>query len=224
MAARVSRSLLDPVLTQPLRSLYPRLGLPRRLPPEAIVLAGNAAAVGAAVCFALVVGTPWLGLVGAALVAAYHFADVFDGQHARATGQCRNGGELLDHFCDPVSLSCIAAGWAFAADAPLLAVPAVLLIMAKGLLANLTAKLGGDFEVGRFGPTEFKAGLAVLLLAAAVVPAGVLQPALWWGFVGVLAVTAVSFPFELVRSIKAVNRSGVEADTSEWVLAGEPPA
>ncbi len=38
----------------------------------------------------------WGGLLAAAGVAGNHLCDVLDGTHARTTGQCRNGGELLD--------------------------------------------------------------------------------------------------------------------------------
>ena len=216
MPARVTHSLLDPYVTTPARAWYPRLRLPRRLPPEAIVLFGNASAAGAAACLAASPGRPWAGLLGAGLVLLYHFADVFDGQHARATGQCRNGGELLDHFCDPVSLSLLCAGWARAGGAFEWSAAAAILVMGKGLLENLKAKLGANFEVGRFGPTELKFAFAGLLAATAAMPADTARAMLFWTFAAALAVAWLAFPLEIAAAVRAVNRSGHEADTSEW--------
>ena len=115
MPQRVSYSLLDPWFSGPLKALYPRLPIPRRLPPEAIVACGHLAAIAGAVGFALSTRWAWAGVLAAVGVALNHTCDVLDGTHARATGQCRNGGELLDHFVDPLSFSYWAAGLAFGA-------------------------------------------------------------------------------------------------------------
>ena len=215
-AKRISHSLLDPWVTTPLRSLYPSLRLPRRLPPEAIVMGGNAAAAGAAGCFAVALHSPIAAVVGGLLTLLYHAADVFDGQHARATNQCRNGGELLDHLCDPVSLSLLATAWAYAAGLPLLAIPAVLIVMTNGLLENLKAKLGADFEVGRFGPTEMKFAIATLMLLTAVLPLDAAHLMLAWTFRASLAAGAIALPLQVVRAVRVVNASQHRPDVSEW--------
>src|SRR5262245_18109744 len=103
MSQRVSNSLLDPWFTRPLKALYWRLPVPRRLPPEAIVACGHVSAICGAVGFGLSASYGWAGLMAAAGVVLNHACDVMDGTHSRATGQCRNGGELLDHFVDPLS-------------------------------------------------------------------------------------------------------------------------
>jgi archaetidylinositol phosphate synthase len=149
---RVSHSLLDPWLTGPLKRLYPRLSLPRSLPPEAIIGCGHAAAAAGALGFALACQHPWAGLAGAAGVALNHTCDVLDGTHARSTGQCRNGGELLDHFVDPLSFSYWAAGLAYAAQgysswAPWLGVVGVIAIYAMAVLTSIRAKMIGEFTL-----------------------------------------------------------------------------
>ena len=98
MSKRVSYSLLDPWLTFPLKNLYSVKGLPSFIPPECIVLAGHFFALVGAIGFFFSTSYWWGGLLAAFGVALNHWADVWDGTHARNTNQCRNGGELLDHF------------------------------------------------------------------------------------------------------------------------------
>ena len=52
MAKRVSHSLLDPLVTTPLKSIHPRLAIPAWFPPEGIVLVGHLLAIVGAVGFA----------------------------------------------------------------------------------------------------------------------------------------------------------------------------
>lgn len=170
--ARVSHSLLDPWLTAPLKRLYPRLLIPRKFPPEGIVLAGHACAIAGAIGFACSAKWWWGGLVAAAGVALNHFADLMDGTHARATNQCRNGGELLDHFTDPLSFSYWMIGIALAAGAAWWGVAAVLCIYATAVLTNIRAKITGEFALAAFGPTEFKTLLAAFGLAMSAAAGG----------------------------------------------------
>ena len=105
MSKRVSHSLLDPFIGPPIKALYPRLNIPAWFPPEGIVLAGHGLAIVGALGFAFATRNVWGGLCVAIGVAGNHFADCIDGTHARSTDQCRNGGELLDHFTDPLSFT-----------------------------------------------------------------------------------------------------------------------
>lgn len=228
MSARVSRSLLDPWLTTPLRGLYQWLPIPRRLPPEAIVGCGHLAAIAGAIGFACSTRWWWGGLLAAAGVALNHLCDVLDGTHARATGQCRNGGELLDHFVDPLSFCYWVAGLSFSAMAasawaPWLGMAGIAVIYAMAVLTNIRAKMIGEFTLARFGPTEFKALLVLWgLLQAGMVAMGKLSTgavsmtALW--FIAAMTLAGV---VQLVRSLwKAVQEVNVDsataADQTEW--------
>ena len=52
MSKRVSHSFLDPIFSQPLKSLYSFLKIPARVPPEAIVATGHLFAIVGAMGFA----------------------------------------------------------------------------------------------------------------------------------------------------------------------------
>ena len=104
--------------------------------------------------------THWAGgILAAAGIAGNHFADCIDGTHARATGQCRNGGELLDHFTDPLSFAYWLVGMGVACARIDLALVAVVILFAMAVLTNIKAKLIGEFTLAKYGPTEFKATL-----------------------------------------------------------------
>jgi archaetidylinositol phosphate synthase len=222
MAQRISHSILDPWLTLPVKARYASFHIPRWLPPEAIVLTGHLSAALGAVGLAFSTRFWWGGLVAALGVAGNHLCDVLDGTHARTTGQCRNGGELLDHFMDPLSFAYILCGIAVSCGRLDLGLAAVICLFATAVLTNIKAKLTGEFTLAPFGPTEFKAllvawGLAMSALAAGFVPG--LEP---------LRVTAVAFPIlvgygvvqlivGLVLAVRDVNRRGKPADTTEWV-------
>ncbi len=226
MSRRVSYSLLDPVLTLPLKNQYNRLHLPAKLPPEAIVVTGHLCAILGAIGFAFSTTYWWAAAVAAFGVAMNHVCDVFDGTHARETGQCRNGGDLLDHFLDPLSFSywltglCVSLGrWDFA-------VIAVIGLYATAVLTNIKAKLLGDFTLARFGPTEFKTLLVVYGLALAGmqwIPSALpLVPTVaWWFVVTLIGVGVLQLVIQLVRSVVEVNRHGQAPDTSEWVSGND---
>ena len=216
MAKRVSHSLLDPCLTSPIKRVYPALGIPRGWPPEMIVLAGHLLAIVGACGFLLSVGRVWGGVLIAVGVAGNHVMDCVDGTHARATDQCRNGGELLDHFMDPLSFAYWLGAWSIAVGHAWLGILAVIVLYATAVLTNIKAKLTGEFTLARFGPTEFKTLLVVFGLAMAAMPAAARQPVGFWALLVLTAVGAISLAAGLLRAVLEVNRSGGEPDTTEW--------
>lgn len=222
MPKRVSYSLLDPFLTKPLKSCYAALKIPASFPPEGIVLCGHLLGILGALGFAFADRWWWAGLLAAVGVVGNHTADVLDGTHARATGQCRNGGELLDHFVDPLSFSYWVTGLAYCADALLLGIGGVIVIYATAVLTNIKAKMVGEFTLSRFGPTEFKTLLALFGLLMAGTTGG------WWlaaeqartlAFWFVLVLFVVSVPQlmkNVWKAVQEVNRAGAPPDTTEW--------
>lgn len=222
MSKRVSHSLLDPVLTLPLKARYDAFRIPRWLPPEALVLLGHCGAITAAFGLAWSTRSAWGGLVAAAGVAANHICDVLDGTHARRTGQCRNGGELLDHFTDPLSFAYYLCGIAVACGRLDLGLAAVICLFATAVLTNIRAKLMGEFALAPIGPTEFKAllvGVSLALSAAAARWLPIDDPAtlLTTGFTGLVAFGIIQLAVQLVRAVREVNAKGKPADTTEWV-------
>ncbi|NND96626.1 MAG: hypothetical protein HKN47_04775 [Pirellulaceae bacterium] len=229
MSKRISHSLLDPYVGPTLQSLYPHLRIPSRFPPEGIVGIGHAFAIMGAIGFALSTQFWWGGLLAALGVVGNHTADCVDGTHARRTGQCRNGGELLDHFTDPLSFVYWLVGIGIACGRLDLALVAVILLFAIAVLTNIKAKLLGEFTLASFGPTEFKAGLVLLGFAATVT--SVASSATWIPFSAgdvmyvsylvLIAIGLVQLPVSLYRSVKEVNASGGAPDQSEWVTTRE---
>ena len=221
MAAKVSSSLLDPWLTIPLKSRYPLFRIPASLPPEAIVITGHLLAVGAAFAFAFAAEYWFAGALAALGVALNHVCDVLDGTHARRTGQCRNGGELLDHFVDPLSFAYWITGISVAADCLPLGLAGVICLFATAVLTSIRAKLTGEFRLNRFGPTEFKLLLIGLALFQSLVPGGVIggvsSAGTALGFLAVLlAVGVLALVVSLRQSIRDVNRSGHAPDQTDW--------
>ena len=83
MPARISRSLLDPVLTPVAPHLYKLLNLSRKLWPEAIVVTGHLIAAAGAGALAFSTQYWWRGILAALAIAGNHTADMVDGTHAR---------------------------------------------------------------------------------------------------------------------------------------------
>ena len=224
---RVSHSLLDPYLTTPLKtSLYPRLPIPRRLPPECIVLTGHLCAIAAAIGLGLATRYWWGGLLGAAGVVGNHVADVLDGTHARATDQCRNGGELLDHFVDPLSFSYYMCGMAASCGRLDLGLAAVIIIYATAVLTSIKAKMIGVFAVAAFGPTEFKTllvlyGFAISAIVLQWAPGDASQVALV-SLASLLVVGVLQLVVNLWKAVVEVNRDGEAPDTTEWITRDNP--
>ena len=222
MASRVSYSLLDPWLTHPIKGLYAKLRIPAAFPPEGIVVVGHLLAIAGAVGFALATKFWWAGLLAAVGVILNHTADVLDGTHARATGQCRNGGELLDHFVDPLSFSYWVAGIAYAAECVWLAVAAIIAIYATSVLTNIKAKMVGEFTLARFGPTEVKTLLTLFALLSAAITAGWISVGVstvsiaFWFLLLLIIAGLVQLKLSLLQAIREVNSGGTAPDTTEW--------
>lgn len=213
---RVSHSLLDPFYAPLVKPLYTLLHIPRWFPPEGIVIGGHLAAIVGAVGLTFAPrGGVW-AFVAAAGVLISHFADMVDGTHARATGQCRNGGELLDHFVDPLSFSYWATGLALSCGQLLWGIAAVIVVNATSVLVNIKAKITGEFSLSAFGPTETKTLLVLYGLVQAF--AGSRELAFW--FLAVLTVAgALTLKLSLLAAIRQVNATAAPAaDDKPWEL------
>ncbi len=219
MSRRVSQSYLDPWIAPAVLPLYRWLRLPTRLPPEAIVGVGHLVAIAGAVGFAFSGSGAWGGVLAAGGVVGNHLCDMVDGTHARRTGQCRNGGELLDHFTDPLSFSYWMIGLGIACGRLELALVAVIFVYATAVLTNIRAKITGEFRLSRFGPTEFKALLATFGVAIAIITATAptAAPLITLGLFVVICLAGVAqLVVGLVSAVRSVNASGTTPDTSEW--------
>ncbi|MCH2128348.1 MAG: CDP-alcohol phosphatidyltransferase family protein [Pirellulaceae bacterium] len=226
MAKRISHSWLDPWLGPPLKSLYHVLPIPRRFPPEGIVAVGHLLAVLGAVGMAFSTNHWWGGLLVALGVMGNHTADCLDGTHARSTGQCRNGGELLDHFTDPLSFAYWLLGLAVSCGRPYWGVVAVICLYATAVLTNIKAKLIGEFTLARFGPTEFKVLLSVygLLMAAVCMAGGSSVIAQNWAtrfFAALIVIGILQLVVNLWLAVRDVNQLGAAPDESEWVTSDD---
>jgi archaetidylinositol phosphate synthase len=222
MSKRISHSLLDPYFAPLVPRLYAALSIPRRFPPEAIVGIGHLLAIAGAFGFAYSVASWWGGLLLAAGVVGNHIADMVDGTHARSTGQCRNGGELLDHFTDPLSFSYWMIGWGVAVDSLAMSLIGVIFIYATAVLTSIKAKLLGEFTLARIGPTEMKAllaGYGVVMSALGV--AGIAtHDVARVGFAAILVSGVLQLVVNLVLAVREVNRRGAEPDTTPWETEG----
>jgi phosphatidylglycerophosphate synthase len=222
---RISHSVLDPFIIPHIPRLYRAMHIPKRLPPEAIVGAGHLCAIAGAVGFAYSTASPWFALLLAAGVAANHLADMVDGTHARTTGQCRNGGELLDHFTDPLSFAYWMVGLGIACGRLDLAIVNVIIIFATAVLTSIKAKMIGKFTLARFGPTEFKTILILYGLALAGLgfsPYVSLVPTVALYFTCTLSVIGVTqLIVNLFKAVREVNAHGAAPDTTPWILDPE---
>ncbi len=223
MSKRVSRSLLDPIFLPMVKPLYRALPIPRAFPPEGIIAIGHLLAIAGAYGFAKSPALAWAGWLAAAGVLGNHIADMVDGTHARATDQCRNGGELLDHFTDPLSFSYWMIGLGIAANRLDLALLAVISIYASAVLTNIRAKITDEFRLHRLGPTEFKILLAACGTALAITnhsgkdPIEVATLAKWILLTLGVAL-AIQTVVSLISAVRAVNRDQTPPDKSEWVV------
>ena len=222
MSKRISHSLLDPWLGPPIKRLYPVLRLPRSFPPEGIIAIGHLVAIGGAIGFAYSTQSVWGGIVAALGVTANHVADCLDGTHARTTGQCRNGGELLDHFTDPLSFAYWLIGIAVSVGRLDLGLVAVVCLFASAVLTNIKAKLTGEFTLSAFGPTEFKALLVVYALMLAMTHTAGFTSSLALGFyVALIVAGLLQLLVNLVAAVREVNAKGPPADITEWEVRGD---
>lgn len=226
LSSRVSHSLLDPWIGPKLKALYPHLKISDRFPPEGIILIGHVFAILGALGFAFSTQTWWGGLLAAVGVIGNHTSDCLDGTHARSTGQCRNGGELLDHFTDPISFTYWLVAIGVAIGRLEMALIAVICLMGIAVLTNIKAKLLGEFALARFGPTEFKTLLVSLGISLATLVAfpviGVEASNFALAVYSALIVSGlVQLPYQLFKAVSEVNRCGARPDTTEWVSARE---
>ncbi|MAE68142.1 MAG: hypothetical protein CMJ18_28160 [Phycisphaeraceae bacterium] len=225
MSNRISYSVLDPILSPLIPVLYRLLRIPRRIPPEGIVLVGHLLAVVGALGLACAPRAWWGGLLAAVGIAGNHVSDMLDGTHARATKQCRNGGELLDHFIDPLSFAYWGIALAVSVGNLVLGLAAVIVIYATALLTSIKAKLIGRFTLARFGPTEMK----VLYVAYGLTMAAMMA---WYGAAGalllakvflwtMLTVGVIQLAWNLALAVGEVNRYGTAPDTTPWKIGLE---
>ena len=228
MGKRVSHSLLDPLITPLVLPLYRLLHIPRPFPPEGIVVAGHLVAILGAVGFAFSTEAWWGGLLAAAGVAGNHVADMVDGTHARQTGQCRNGGELLDHFMDPLSFSYWMIGMGTSCGSLEMALVGVIVIYATAVLTSIRAKLTGEFTLTHFGPTEMKTLLVLYAITLTVItlttPTVNTESVAFYAFGTLVVVGVLQLLRSLVASVRLVNRDGAPPDTSDWELGRDKSA
>jgi len=215
---RVSHSLLDPLFFPLIQPLYRALPIPRRFPPEGIIAVGHLCAIAGAFGLAFALRSPWWALVAALGPMLAHLCDMVDGTHARTTGQCRNGGELLDHFVDPLAFSYWAVGLSVSVGQLSWGVAGVIVIYATAVLTNIKAKITGEFTLGRFGSTEtrvllFLYGTAQMILASVLLAEVALK--------ALVVAGGITLVVMLVQAVREVNAKGPEADTTPWELAGE---
>lgn len=111
-----TRELVADALYRPLAHLVVLVLLPLRVPPPAVVLAGLAAGLAAAVEI-----TRGGLLVAAALVVLKTVLDGADGALARASGRLTAFGRYLDSDCDLVVNAALFAAIGYATGRPLLA-------------------------------------------------------------------------------------------------------
>ncbi len=223
MSKRVSHSLLDPYLVPLVQPLYRALHVPRWFPPEGIIAVGHLLAIAAAVGFAFAAQFWWSGLLICVGVLGNHLADMVDGTHARASKQCRNGGELLDHFTDPLSFSYWFVGLGLGCGVWWLGTIGVIAIFATAVLVNIKAKMIGEFTLARFGPTEFKVLLALFGIAMIFVSAADVEAARMTLLVAAIVLDALlvlQLAVNLIVSVVQVNREGDAPDSSEWEVTG----
>ncbi len=222
MSQRISHSLLDPYLALPVKRHYHWWHIPRWFPPEGIVLIGHLFAILGGVGLAFSTQFWWGGLLGAIGIVGNHIADLLDGTHARTTGQCRNGGELLDHFADPLSFSYWLIGIAVSCGRLDLGIVAVVGLYATAVLTNIKAKLTGEFTLAAFGPTEFKTLLAlygILMMGLtfhwiSILPSS--QLIALWSYSILIVFGIGQLLIQLFLAVKEVNQKGGPIDTTEW--------
>ena len=223
MSKRVSHSYLDPWIGPRIKAIYPYLHIPKRFLPEGIIAVGHALAIVGAVGFVFSTEHWWGGLLIAIGALGNHIADCIDGTHARATGQCRNGGELLDHFTDPLSFAYWIVGWSLSCDASLLGMAGLICVYATALLTSIRAKMVGEFTLSSFGPTEFKILLALYGIVLMLLPEssritdGVASQIAFTFFSVMLVFGIMQLLLTLISAVQDVNTRGAAPDTSAWV-------
>eukprot|EP00013_Stygamoeba_regulata_P018273 CAMPEP_0177678536 /NCGR_PEP_ID=MMETSP0447-20121125/29062_1 /TAXON_ID=0 /ORGANISM="Stygamoeba regulata, Strain BSH-02190019" /LENGTH=241 /DNA_ID=CAMNT_0019187547 /DNA_START=252 /DNA_END=977 /DNA_ORIENTATION=+ len=224
---KVSYSIVDLYFRYvlPGERVYRALRIPKWVWPEAIVFTGFFFSCLAGLSFSCAVTSAWGGALAALFVYGNLIADHMDGRHARATNQCTNGGEILDHFFDPLSFSVITIGIAYAVGRLDLALLTVLGIYGNVSTVFQEAKITGTLALKTVGPAEARIlfmtfGLVTSYLqhaygqdyAASFVTSFLV-------FTGVLTLGQMSV--ELFRTVRRVNREGPPPDCSPWKVGNQ---
>ena len=167
----------------------------RRASPDAISVAGMAAACLAGVCLALTRDAPDaarpLWLLAAVLVQARLMANLLDGMVAIGRGVASATGELFNEVPDRMSDTAVLVGLGHAAGQPGLGFAAALAAMATAYVRALGKGLGqpSDFS-GPMAKQQRMALVTALAVACFVLPSGWTAPwpgiALWIVTVGAL--------------------------------------
>lgn len=217
---KISHSRIDPFVFQLAQKLYRCLRIPPSFRPEIILFCGHILAICGAIAFWVARNNSSYGLLAAFFVLGYQFTDIIDGVHARATGQCRNSGELLDHFFDPLSFSYLIIGLSLYVDKIALMISGVICMFATATLINIRAQLTRQFIIPKFGATELRlsfvlAGLTISIFSLFVSNfiTLVLVEGLSWAifFIGLVQLVT-----QLIKSCIKVNNSGIQPNTSPW--------
>eukprot|EP01098_Paradermamoeba_levis_P006783 TRINITY_DN2825_c0_g1_i1.p1 TRINITY_DN2825_c0_g1~~TRINITY_DN2825_c0_g1_i1.p1 ORF type:complete len:256 (+),score=73.77 TRINITY_DN2825_c0_g1_i1:875-1642(+) len=214
----------------PGEKFYKWLNIPSSFPPEGIVLLGFAFSALAAFFFAYSTTVPICGLLAALCVYGNFVSDYMDGRHARSTGQCRNGGELLDHFFDPLSFSVVITGVGYAVGRLDLSLAVTIGIYGNVAIVFQEAMIMGVLTLKSIGPNE--ARLLYIFL-------GILQTCSmafkWFSptfFPYALLYTSALLSLgqmvvELINTVNRVNKFGPPPDNEGWIrnekkLSGAP--
>lgn len=177
--------------------------------PDAISLAGMAAAIGAGLAFAGAGGPGFassgLWLLGALLVQARLMANLLDGMVALGRGVASPMGELFNEVPDRVSDTAVLGGLGWAAGSPALGLVAALAAMATAYVRGVGRGLGlpSDFS----GPMAKQHRMAVatgMATVCAVAP-GWSGVVLVWGLWAITALSVLTAARRLSRIARALR-------------------
>lgn len=221
---KISSSRIDARLVPIVRGFYAAHPIPSRVPPELIVISGHLVALIAGLSLALSTRAWWWGVIGAVCVFLNQITDMLDGTHARATGQCRNSGDLLDHFLDPLSYAYWVIGIGVAADSIALVIPALLLLYSFITLTYILQRMTGELRIPRLGSTEYRFFIVLYGIISALICAILGESvAIRVAFYSLLAMM-ISYFLELVlqlrKSIKRVDTEFKLQDVDAWHAQG----
>ena len=222
---KISHSRIDPFIFPIATKLYHSLRIPPSVRPELILLSGHVIALCGAIAFWAAQLIYWYGLLATFFVLAYQFTDILDGLHARSTSQCRNSGEFLDHFLDPLSFSYLLVGLSLYVNSLPLAVASVICMFATATLINVRAQITRQFTLPTFGATELRLSLAFIGVALSVLSsfsgpiiAKVVIEILLWVL---LAVGLGQLIVQLIRTCRQIDALGIQPNTSPWEIRGK---
>jgi archaetidylinositol phosphate synthase len=221
--AKVSSSFLDAMIRPQVTPLYVRLRIPKRFPPEGIVVAGHLFALAAGFFFAYSQVIWWCGPLAACCVLFNQVLDMLDGAHARATGQCRNSGELLDHLLGPLGYAYWVIGLSVSSRFVTLAIPGLVILYSIVTISHMIHHFTGEFRLSRFGPTEFRAvmflyGLTLPFIHIVNLKYKILSNYTFLFSIFLILVYALNLFQLLWSAIRRVNTEALPPDTSEWIL------